>query len=174
MFDVSIRPAWSSAQLRGSDTARQCGGVRVPHRPHGLYALSVRPRAPDGFVCARTGPDGRFEFQRSARAPIRRATRRRTSTSRPTRLMAGSTAARWNSAMTLIGAGDRARANASGEFGTIRKVRHEGNVQHVRVGLTRSTMQNRLGPGVRPPSASAKIRAWCPEIPVRRRPEGVF
>ena len=31
----------------------------------------------------------------------------------------------------LIGPGDRKRENASGEFGTIRKVRREGNTQHV-------------------------------------------
>jgi len=99
----------------------------------GLYA---RPGAPPhswrlrGWVKA--GADGRFEFH----------------TIRPGSYPSGSQAAHVHFTVftdearyhggalefdddPLIDARDRARPNASGEFGTIRRVRREGNVQHV-------------------------------------------
>jgi protocatechuate 3,4-dioxygenase beta subunit len=98
----------------------------------GLYSRDNRPHAWRLRGWARTGDDGRFEFQtiRPGAYPSRNQAAHVHFT------VFTSDGSFHGGALEfdddpLVGADDRRRENATGEFGTIRTVRREGPVQHV-------------------------------------------
>ena len=98
----------------------------------GLYSREDRPHSWRLRGWARTGADGRFEFHtiRPGAYPSRNQAAHVHFTVFTSEGNFHGEALEFDDD-PLVGADDRRRENATGEFGTIRKVRREGQVQHV-------------------------------------------